>query len=75
MTRNMMPEIHKRVMVTSIAIILAFSLGLGVVINQIYVKSYIAMYSADLVTEVPHIIGELRQDNMLKPYGMTICRC
>ncbi|WP_062712704.1 ATP-binding protein [Grimontia marina] len=66
MTRNMMPEIHKRVMVTSIAIILAFSLGLGVVINQIYVKSYIAMYSADLVTEVPHIIGELRQDNMLQ---------
>lgn len=61
-----MPEIHKRVMVTSIAIIMAFSLALGMVINQIYVQSYIAMYSANLVTEVPHIIGELRRDNMLE---------
>ncbi|WP_158174785.1 ATP-binding protein [Grimontia hollisae] len=65
MARKMMPEIHKRVIVTSISIIMVFSLALGVVINEIYVKNYIAMYSTNLVTEVPSIIGELQRDNML----------
>ncbi|WP_325893049.1 ATP-binding protein [Grimontia sp. NTOU-MAR1] len=61
-----MPQIHKRVISTSIAIISMFSLLIGFLINQVYVKNYVAMYSSELVAEVPHIVGELRRDNMLE---------
>ncbi|USH01317.1 GHKL domain-containing protein [Grimontia kaedaensis] len=66
MARKMMPQIHKRVISTSIAIIFLFSLLVGFLINQVYVKNYVAMYSSQLVAQVPHIVGELRRDNMLE---------
>ncbi len=66
MKGKMKPPMHKRVIMTSVAIILGFSIVFGFMLNQLYVQSYIAMYSADLVTAVPQIIGELRRDKVLK---------
>lgn len=66
MKGRMMPQIHKRVITTSIAIILGFSVAFGLILNQLYVQSYIAMYSADLVTAVPQIMSELRRDDLIR---------
>lgn len=57
--------IHKRVIITSAAIILLFTLLLGFVINLLYKQSYLSIYTAELITAVPRIVSELRQDNPL----------
>ncbi|PKF50773.1 histidine kinase [Enterovibrio nigricans] len=65
MKQKMTPPMHKRVIATSISIILVFSIAFGLLLNQLYIKSYVALYSTDLVTAVPHIVGELRRDRLL----------
>ncbi|MEZ8143301.1 ATP-binding protein [Enterovibrio sp. FF113] len=65
MATKITPPIHKRVISTSIAIILVFSLAFGLLLNQLYINSYIAIYSADLVSAVPNIFSELRRDRIL----------
>ncbi|WP_407332899.1 ATP-binding protein [Enterovibrio sp. 27052020O] len=66
MTTKITPPIHKRVISTSIAIILVFSVAFGLLLNQLYTNSYIAIYSADLVSAVPNIFSELRRDKVLE---------
>ncbi|MDD1794973.1 ATP-binding protein [Enterovibrio makurazakiensis] len=66
MAAKISSPIHKRVISTSIGIILVFSIAVGVLLNQLYVQNYSALYAADLVSAVPDIIRELRQDKPLK---------
>ncbi|MFL7008782.1 ATP-binding protein [Enterovibrio norvegicus] len=67
MIKPKMPSpIHRRVITTSISIILVFTVALGLVLNQLYNKSYLALYSSDLLSAVPQIVGELKRDNLLE---------
>lgn len=63
---KMHPPIHKRVILTSVSIIFIFSVVLGLVLNQLYKKSHIALFSVDLLSAVPELVRELRRDNVFE---------
>lgn len=65
MTSKISPPIHKRVIMTSVAIIFAFTVVLALVLNQLYKKNHIALYSVDLLTAVPSLVRELKQDKII----------
>ncbi len=54
--------IHKRIILTSVVIIFAFSIVLGLVLSQLYKKSQITLHSIDLLSAVPELVRELRHD-------------
>ncbi len=55
--------IHKRVIITSAAIILFFTVLLGFAINLLYKQSYLSLYTAELIAAMPRTLDELIQNH------------
>ncbi len=66
MSNIIQPRLRRRVLVTSVAIIVLITSALAGVINQLYTQSYIAAYSSDLATQMPMVVAQLNRAGLIK---------
>lgn len=60
------PRLRRRVLVTSVAIIVLITSALAGVINQLYSQSYMAAYSSELVAQMPMVVAQLNRAGLIK---------
>ncbi|MGF1723283.1 ATP-binding protein [Photobacterium nomapromontoriensis] len=60
------PRLRRRVLVTSVAIIVLITSALAGVINQLYSQSYMAAYASDLVAQMPIVVAQLNRAGLIK---------
>ncbi|HIF9243741.1 TPA: ATP-binding protein [Photobacterium damselae] len=60
------PRLRRRVLVTSVAIIVLITSALAGVINQLYSQSYMASYSSELVAQLPMVVAQLNRAGLIK---------
>jgi two-component system, OmpR family, sensor histidine kinase PhoQ len=60
------PRLRRRVLVTSVAIIVLITSALAGVINQLYSQSYMASYSSELVAQMPMVVAQLNRAGLIK---------
>ncbi|WP_299018229.1 ATP-binding protein [uncultured Photobacterium sp.] len=66
MNQLLKPRLRRRVLVTSVAIIVLITSALAGVINQLYSQSYMAAYSSDLVAQMPMVVAQLNRAGLIK---------
>ncbi|PSU35147.1 ATP-binding protein [Photobacterium lutimaris] len=66
MKRIIQPRLRRRVLVTSVAIIVLITSALAGVINQLYSQSYMAAYSSELVAQMPMVVAQLNRAGLIK---------
>ncbi|PSW07312.1 ATP-binding protein [Photobacterium lipolyticum] len=66
MRRILQPRLRRRVLVTSVAIIVLITSALAGVINQLYTQSYMAGYSSELVAQMPMVVAQLNRAGLIK---------
>ncbi|PSW21108.1 ATPase [Photobacterium sanctipauli] len=66
MNRIIQPRLRRRVLVTSVAIIVLITSALAGVINQLYSQSYMAAYSSELVAQMPMVVAQLNRAGLIK---------
>ncbi|KLV10787.1 MULTISPECIES: ATP-binding protein [Photobacterium] len=66
MKHILQPRLRRRVLVTSVAIIVLITSALAGVINQLYSQSYMAAYSSELVAQMPMVVAQLNRDGLIK---------
>lgn len=60
------PRLRRRVLGTSVAIIVLITSALAGVINQLYSQSYMAAYSSELVAQMPMVVAQLNRAGLIK---------
>lgn len=66
MSQIFQPRLRRRVLVTSVAIIVLITSALAGVINQLYSQSYMAAYSSELVAQMPMVVAQLNRAGLIK---------
>ncbi|OAN13691.1 ATPase [Photobacterium jeanii] len=66
MSKIIQPRLRRRVLVTSVAIIVLITSALAGVINQLYTQSYIAAYSSELAAQMPMVVAQLNRAGLIK---------
>jgi len=66
MSQILQPRLRRRVLVTSVAIIVLITSALAGVINQLYSQSYMAAYSSELVAQMPMVVAQLNRAGLIK---------
>ena len=66
MSKLLQPRLRRRVLVTSVAIIVLITSALAGVINQLYSQSYMAAYSSELVAQMPMVVAQLNRAGLIK---------
>ncbi|MCW8327317.1 ATP-binding protein [Photobacterium sp. SDRW27] len=66
MSQLLQPRLRRRVLVTSVAIIVLITSALAGVINQLYSQSYMAAYSSELVAQMPMVVAQLNRAGLIK---------
>ena len=66
MNKLFQPRLRRRVLGTSVAIIVLITSALAGVINQLYSQSYMAAYSSELAAQMPMVVAQLNRAGLIK---------
>lgn len=66
------PRLRRRVIATSVAIIVVVTTALAAMINKLYTQSYMTNYSSELVAQIPMVVAQLKEAGVVNDLNSWI---